>query len=101
MKAKYYPASVKVGKKRYRIELVPFIEEIDGDVTRGYCEQEERVIQLLSTQSQLELFSTFIHEALHAIEHEHKVKLRHKTIYAIEGPLAKFLLENFHIYPRR
>lgn len=101
MNKRLYPNSVRVGKHNYRLELVPFIEETDGAFTRGYCETKEKLITLLSKQPSKALFSTFIHEALHAIEAEHKVKLKHKTIYAIEGPLAQFLLDNFHILPRR
>jgi len=101
MKRRLYPSHVKVGKHRYRIDLVPFIEEIAGNITRGYCDHKAKVITLLTKQTDKELFSTFVHELLHAIEHEYKVRIPHKLVYAQEGPLSETLLRNFHLLPRR
>lgn len=101
MRKRLYPSKIKVGKSTYRVKLVPHIEEINGNVTRGYCESEEKLITLLSTQNEKDLFSTFIHELLHAIEAEHKVKLKHSLVYALETPVAEALLRNFHLLPRR
>lgn len=101
MKKRLYPAKLRVGATTYRLELVPHIEEIGRNVTRGYCDPDEKLITLLEKQSDKELFSTFIHELLHAIEYEHKVKIPHKLVYAMEGPLAQALTKNFYIIPRR
>lgn len=101
LKKRFYPEKIKVGNTYYTLELVPFIEEKNGEVTRGYHYPDEKKILLLSTLSQKDLFSTFIHECLHAIEEEHNIKIRHKLIYAIEEPLANLIHDNFYILPRR
>lgn len=101
MKKKFYPSSILIGKSTYAVELLPFIEEIAGNVTRGYADKETRTITLLSKQNERDLFSTFIHELLHALTYEHDIKLKHKLVYALEGPLADALLRNFFIIPKR
>jgi hypothetical protein len=101
MKRNHYPTSMKVGKSTYKVELAPFIEEGEGKITRGYCCTKRKTIVLLATLSEAELFSTFIHELLHAIEHEHDVRIKHSLVYAMEGPISEVLKKNFHLLPKR
>ena len=101
MRKRLYPARIKVRNRWVRVELVPFIEEKGRVVTRGYFCPKRHTITLLSTLSDKELFSTFIHELLHAIEHYYRVRIPHKLVYAQEGPISETLLRNFHLLPRR
>jgi len=103
MKKRMYPAKVKVRDVHYDITLTECVDPTDsGDtITRGYCETKEKLIVLDSTLSEQELFETFLHELLHAAAHEHAIKLKHKTIYALEGPLAQIIRDNFIFVPKR
>lgn len=102
MKKKNYPKSVKVKNSNYRIEWAEIIEETEEEYIRGECHTgRDKHIKLLSTLNDQEAFSTFWHEILHAFEEEYKIKLAHKkVVYALEGPLSKFLLDNFKLTRR-
>lgn len=101
MQRKNYPKKLKINKALYDLEIVPHIEETETLVVRGYHYPDEKKILLLSKQTSKELFSTFWHEILHGLSAEYDIKIRHKLIYALEGPLAKFIDDNFIIKPRR
>jgi hypothetical protein len=101
MQRKNYPNKLKVKDAMYDVSILPYIEENGDEVVRGYHYPKEKKILLLNKLTNEELFSTFIHEALHAIGHEYKIRLWHKTVYALEGPLAKLIDDNFIIKPRR
>ncbi len=102
MRKKLYPHSVKVGKRRYKIKMVRDLSDGKGQRLRGYCDPNKpHTLYLDKDQSQAELFSTFWHEVLHAIEVEHKIKLPHKLVYALEGPIAAVLKANFRLSFRR
>lgn len=101
MQRKNYPKKLKVNDAMYDLEIVPYIEETEEEVVRGYHYPKEKKILLLRKLTNEELMSTFIHEALHAICHEYKIRLSHKKVYALEGPLAKLINDNFIIKPRR
>ena len=92
------PRKLKVKKTEYDVLLVP--ELSNGDVA-GYCEDEVKLIAISLNQSERERFSTLIHEGLHAIEKEYRLKLKHKTVYALEKALCQLLLDNFTLKPRR
>lgn len=60
----------------------------------GLCFYDSKEIWIASGLCYLETASTLMHEALHAISHEHDIKLEHKLIYKIEEALAFFLFRN-------
>lgn len=95
------PKTLKVGRKRYAVLLVPYLDSKPGEETLGYCEREDKFIALKNTLSPRKLFQTLIHEALHAIEKEYSVKLRHRKVYVLEKALSQVLLDNFTLKPRR
>jgi hypothetical protein len=101
MQRKNYPKKLKINEIMYGLHIVPHIEENEEEVVRGYHYPKEKQIYLLSKQTNQELFSTFIHEAIHGICTEYKIRLSHKKIYELEGPLAKLIDDNFIIKPRR
>lgn len=101
MKKHLYPRSVKVRKTRYKVKLVSKLN--DGkNALRGYCDPNKpHTLYLDKDLKSALLFSTFWHEVLHAIEVEYKIKVPHKLVYALEGPLAQLLKDNFHLFFKR
>jgi len=91
MRRRDYPKTLVIGKATYTVEMVPHIHETKKRVQRGECCPNTKRIKLLETLNSVELFETFIHEVLHAIEFEGGFKIKHKTIYDLEVPLAKFI----------
>lgn len=111
MKKRLYPSSLKIGESTYELVLTKNMDAYldmadipDDEQTRGYCESdpiEGKQIFLDETQSEKELFETFWHEVIHALCAEHNIKLKHKSVYALEGPIAKFIKDNFVFFPKR
>jgi len=85
-----YPKSLKVRNKNYKLEFTKDITDA-GIWTVGANGSK---IQISEFQSEKEKFKTVIHEVLHAIEHEYKIKISHKLIHALENPLARFINDN-------
>lgn len=69
-----------------------WVEKFKEPDTVGQCDPGTRVISL--KRGEKDTFSTLIHEVLHAIQFEKGVKLTHKNIYELEGPLATVLRLN-------
>ncbi len=77
--------------KEWRIEFCKFISK--GDI--GECDEHDRVIRIKTGLDKQELFSTFVHEFLHAVVFEYKIKgITHKAIYTFERALVNFLIDN-------
>lgn len=82
---KKFPTRLKIGEHEYRVVLMDELEEEKA----GMCFfGPEKVIMVSARQSREEIIATLLHEALHAIEQEHKVKLGHKIINKLEYALA-------------
>jgi hypothetical protein len=103
MKKRLYPSKLKINGVSYDLVLSRALDPTDppDEQTRGYCETQDKQIFLDETLSEKELFSTFWHEVLHALVEEHGIKLKHKTVYALEGPIAEFIKDNFVFFPKR
>jgi hypothetical protein len=103
MKRRHYPKKLKVKKRYYKVEMTSRIEDDKGQDMGlfGCLIPQEKLILLNTRQSDKEMFKTLLHEALHAIEVEYKIRIPHKLIYAMEGPLAEFIKANFFLIPRR
>lgn len=74
---------------------VKFRRETDGAM--GWCDQGKQEIIIATGLPPKERILTFIHEALHAIEFEHEIKIPHKLIYQLEAPIAYLLTENTNL----
>lgn len=87
-----YPGTLLIKGEEWRIA---FVDRIEGKETVGMCDPSNRIIYIANGQSKEEMFATFIHECLHALEMEHDIKISHKAIYALEKAVFQFLTENF------
>lgn len=88
-----YPKYLYVADERYQIKLV---SKIPGESNNcmGLCDDGEKIIWIKKTLSPMGLFRTLMHEALHAIECEYDLKLKHKQVWALERALTALLVDN-------
>lgn len=85
-----YPKNIKVG-----FAQVPYkIRFVSDKKWLGKCSYNRRTIWLNSKQPDRNLFTTFLHELLHAIEFETGTRIKHKIIYRFEEGLYSFLTNN-------
>lgn len=85
-----YPKSLKIRNKIYSLEFTDSIAEA-GIWTVGDGVSK---IQVSVFQTEKEKLKTVIHEVLHAIDHEYKVKIPHGLIFSLEAPLTRFINDN-------
>jgi len=83
--------SWKIGPHDYK---VAWCDVIDGKDTLGYCDDDAKVIYIKNGQTVADAFSTLIHELLHAMEHENKIKISHQGLYKFERAIFNFLTHN-------
>jgi Zn-dependent peptidase ImmA (M78 family) len=81
----------EIGETTYK---TAWCERIEGKDTLGYCDDEAKVIYIKDNQTLDESFNTVIHELVHAINHEYKIKLKHGQVYKLERALAELLVKN-------
>lgn len=87
------PSSVRI-KAKIRYEIV-YQDEIKSDPTcLGMCCDKKRTIYLKIKQSETSMKKSFIHELLHAMEFEYKIKIPHESIYGLEIAIYNFLILN-------
>lgn len=60
----------------------------------GWCVYDQQRIEIKEQISNDEKFLTLIHECLHALSDEYKIKLSHKQIYQLERALSEFIVSN-------
>jgi hypothetical protein len=85
---KSYPEAIYVGAEAYKITF----EDMRDFGMTNFSKQR---IYIKKGMSPRETFSTFIHEVLHAMEHEHNIRIKHKVIYKLEKALYELLVDNF------
>lgn len=73
---------------------VCFVERFDDPETRGECRFDTKQVLLIQGMPDSILFETYTHEVIHAIEHEYKIEIPHKSIYALEAAIPKILKLN-------
>jgi Zn-dependent peptidase ImmA (M78 family) len=66
----------------------------DSDLM-GLCDPERQEILIKVGIDQKDRIETLVHELLHAIEFEYDIKIGHKLIKKLEGPITKLIIENF------
>lgn len=84
---------------------IAFVSKFDDPNQLGNCADGQetvggRTILIHKEISPAEQYEIFCHEVLHALEFEYKIKLPHKLIYELQGPLAFLLLNNPGIIPK-
>lgn len=88
-----WPNKIRI-KARVHYELLWVDSFIGCPDTRGECRFNTKQIVLLKGMSPGETLERFIHEVLHATEHEWDIILPHKSIYALEKAAHKILQLN-------
>lgn len=86
-KPKDYPELVLVRETNYRVCWAPRLRE--GDM--GACDDDMKLIVISKKQDAREMFKTFWHEVLHGFEREHRLKLGHPRIRALEELIVSVL----------
>jgi len=89
----------KICVKKGVIYEVVYVDEIESNPDlMGLCrdkkESRQRQILLKKGMSQKDTWQTFIHELLHVLEFEHKIKISHKLIDKLEAPIFQLLKLN-------
>lgn len=83
------PHKVRItAKVTYR---VVYVDRFDNPEVIGFLNSEDKTITILRTLGKKKKLEIFIHELLHAIEHEYDIALPHKLIYKLQEPLTKVL----------
>jgi hypothetical protein len=85
-------------KKGIEYEVV-YVDEIESNPNlMGLCrdkkETRQRQIVLKRGMSKKDTWQTYIHELLHVIEFEFKIKISHKLIDQLEAPIFQILKLN-------
>ena len=73
------------------------MEKFKDEKTLGECRFDQRQIALKKGMSERETIKSFIHEILHALQHERGISrtdLTHKGIYDLEGALYYLVFHN-------
>lgn len=86
---KHYPKKVFVRNFTYTVKFTDKITHY------GDTDSKKKEIRIKKGMSERSTFITFIHELLHALSDEHKLDLKHDTVYALEEALAELLVDNF------
>lgn len=88
------PKNIKVGPFRYKIKYRSPIVSDDHIRLSGECDHANLRIALDHTSAKPCQFETFIHEALHAIDHVAQTDLREDQVARLSMVLTAFLLDN-------
>lgn len=89
-----YPRELHIGDETYSIRIVDKIPGEKSDVY-GICDPGNHVIYIQNGLTKSQMFRTFIHEVLHALECEHDIKIKHEQIYQLEKAIGDLFLANF------
>ena len=84
-----YPKILFIRNEIYKILMNPKMKDF------GETNYEKKTITLKSAMSSRELFKTFIHEMLHALDEENGIGLTHKQVYKLETAIFELLIDNF------
>lgn len=82
---------VRINDETYDIKFVAKFDDLD---TVGECCPESRTIRIKRGLDPQERLKTYIHEVLHSMEFEFDIKIKHKTIYALEEAIFDFFIKN-------
>lgn len=85
---------IKIGKHYWNIEHSDKHDDADHD-DLGMCIWDDKLIWISTRQSDSGRLATLVHEILHAMEYEWKLKIPHALIRLIEKPIARIIANNF------
>lgn len=90
----WIPESVYVGPSRYRVLFDQRIL-LDGRQCYGTITHSEHTIHLDPSFSAEQIFQSFIHEVIHAIDVDRDIKLSEKQVTRLARGVAAVILDNF------
>ena len=67
-------------------------EELED--TLGLCDATNKIIYIKMGQSREDIFKTFVHELLHAVEEEYCITIPHRIVYKMEDVARDLLAQN-------
>lgn len=89
-----FPRDLFINGNVWAVKFVKKIPSKGKDLV-GLCDPSERAIYIKTGQSFQETVSCFIHECLHALEFEHKFRLKHRQVYLLDKHLTQLYIDNF------
>jgi hypothetical protein len=99
-KVRNYPKTIRVRGEEYKIKFVRRIPSNDPE-DLGLCDPGERILYIRLKQSRIDIFKTYVHEVVHAIEAENDFDIPHaraNDIFSkLADGLAEVLLNNFEV----
>lgn len=88
-----FPKVIQVKDALYEVKWFSKGDEPDQEHdTIGYCDGIDHVLYVRTRLKPRVRLETFVHEWLHAVEYEYGLEIPHALVYALEKPLADFLL---------
>lgn len=87
---RYYPRTLLIKNEVWEIK---FVRKMENNMV-GLCDPGDKIIYIKMGQSRCDLFKTFIHEWMHALEEEYCIEVPHKVIYSFEDAIVESLIEN-------
>lgn len=94
-KACDYPKKLKIGKHKWALKIV---DKVDDQNSYGHADFDKKEILMRKSQNKSDMFKTFWHEVLHAIEEENNIRLSHSDIFILEVALADFCRNNLAVF---
>lgn len=91
------PKSIKVGPYNYAIEFKTPILSDNNERLSGQCRHTELRILIDPDAAPAYQFETFVHEAMHAIDHVAHADIDEDAVSRISTVLAAFLLDNGYV----
>lgn len=90
----HWPKDLMVGENLWEIKFKRKL--IEGGVPcTGLCDPSDRIIYVKYPQTNEELFSTLIHEVIHAIEFEYDANIGEYKVRKFEKGLMQFFEQVF------
>jgi len=96
-----YRKTITINKDEWQIKFCSKIPERHHgkEVILGLCADDEYIIFLKYGQTRFELFCTFIHELIHAIEHSYNFTIdrrpEHPRVYDLAEAIGQIFKDNF------
>lgn len=88
-----YPKELHINEETYTVHVVTRIPDEKAS-TLGLCDSGTKRIYIKKA-SKAQMFRTFVHESLHAIEFEYQLDIKHEMVYKLEKAISDLLLMNF------
>ena len=88
------PGTVKVGAFVYRIEREAQVRADDDRRLCGQVDHMRQVIRIGEGMAAEQEYDTFLHEVLHAIDHNGQIGLTEKQIHRLSSGILGVLLDN-------